>query len=99
MNELMNLGVGGAVIVLVIKEMFVFLKGDKKSEGSLAMSQTLTAMSKVLDNSTLMLQLVQERMRSHEENAHNRHIELNTKIDNHGLECRSQAIRIQEKIK
>ena len=88
MNELMNLGVGGAVIVLVIKEMFVFLKGDKRSEGLIAISRTL-------DNSTMMLELIRESMKNHEDNAKGRHADLGKTISDHGLSCAKQAERLE----
>jgi hypothetical protein len=88
MNDLMNLGVGGAVIVLVIKEMFVFLKGDKRSEGLIAISRTL-------DNSIMMLELLQERAKDHEGNAKLRHTDMLKTISDHGLSCSKQAERIE----
>lgn len=94
-NNLINFGIGGLLALVIIKELFVFLKGiisPKQDPG-------LIAISKTLDNSTLMLELIQERMRNHEQNAHYRHVEVVTKVDTHGAECRAQAIRIQEATK
>ena len=87
-NEIFNFGVGGAVVVFVIKEMFQFLKGTN--------DKGLVAISKTLDNSIMMLELLQERAKDHEGNAKQRHIELTQTIGEHGKDCRTQAERMRE---
>ena len=91
MTELMNLGVGGAVIVLVIKEMFLFLRGDKKNDGLIAIARTL-------DNSTMMLQFIRESMKNHETNAKDRNDGMIKIISDHGANCSKQADRLERMI-
>lgn len=91
MDSYINLGVGGAVVVFVLKEMFVFLKGNKDN----GMATALKSISDALNNSTMLLELIQERDRTHEENAKTRNESLKELIESHGATCSKQAERVE----
>ena len=66
MTELINFGVGGAIVIFVVKEMFQFLKGQKNG----------TDLKKVIENNTMVMTLIQERLHYHETGAGTRQEEL-----------------------
>jgi len=89
-----SLGAGVIVSLFLIKELFVFLKSifNKKGDG-------LIEIAKTMNNSTMMLELIREQQRTHEANAHNRHIDIASTVASHAAECRAQAVRIEGHLK
>ena len=89
-----SLGAGVIISLFLIKELFVFLKSifNKNGDG-------LTEIAKTMNNSMMMLELIREQQRTHEANAHNRHIDIASTVSGHSAECREQARRLQEHLK
>lgn len=93
-DELYNYGLGGAVAFLLIKELFLYIKGDK--------NKLIT----VIQNNTMVMTLIQERMRTHEDSAKDRHIEnickskeLMKKLEDHDEKCEKRNDKLCDKVK
>ena len=69
-TDLMNFGIGGAVVIMVIKEVFSFLRSQKDG---VDIKVLIVNNTEAMKNLTMATTMIQERLRYHEDNAKIRH--------------------------